>query len=155
MTLEMTNTHGPLDENCLRALEQIWCFQLPKEYRSFLLKYNGGEPSLSFFKYKNKKDDGSVVDTFFGIYKDDNYNLLNKVIEIGDRHTSDSFPIASDVFGNRICIIVKGPNRGKIYFWDHEMEADTDQGEIADYSNMTLISDSFNEFIDGLYEAED
>ena len=148
----MTGTHGPLDENCLRALEQIWEFQLPKEYRIFLLKYNGGRPNLTFFNYKNTDDDGSVIDCFFGIYKDDNYNLLKKTKEIGDRHTHDSFPISSDVFGNRICLIVKGPDRGKIYLWDHETEADTDQGEVADYSNMTLIADSFNEFIDGLYE---
>jgi hypothetical protein len=152
MTLEMTGTHGPLDENCLRALEQIWEFQLPKEYRIFLLKYNGGRPNLTFFNYKNTDDDGSVIDCFFGIYKDDNNNLLKNIMGVGDRYPSNSFPIADDVFGNRICIIVKGPDRGKIYFWDHETEADTDQGEVADYSNMTLIADSFNEFIDGLYE---
>ena len=80
---------------------------------------------------------------------------MNKVTDIGDRHTNDSFPIASDDYGNSICLIVKGPNRGKIYFWDHEMEADTDQGEVADYSNMTLISDSFNEFIECLYKEDD
>ncbi len=150
----MTNTHGPLDENCLRALEQLWEFQLPKEYRTFLLKYNGGRPKKDTFYFHSSNDDGSVVHVFFGIYKDDNYNLLMSLTEIGGRYPSDSFPIASDVCGNHICITVKGPNRGKIYFWDHETEADTEQGEVADYSNMTLIADSFNEFIDGLYEEE-
>jgi hypothetical protein len=119
-----------------------------------LLKYNGGRPEKDNFRFYDKKE-GSTVHTFFGIYKDDNYNLLMSITEIGDRYPSDSFPIACDVFGNHICITVKGPDRGKIYFWDHETEADTAQGEVADYSNMTLISNSFGEFIDGLYEYID
>ena len=154
MTLEMTNTHGPLDENCLRALEQIWYFQLPKDYRNFLLKYNGGWPRKDTFNFYGKKDDGSSIHAFFGIYKDDNYNLLNKVNDIGDRHTNDSFPIASDDYGNRICITVKGPNRGKVYFWDHEMEANPSENEVPDYSNMTLIANTFTEFLNGLYKEE-
>ena len=79
----MRNTHGPLDENCLRALEQIWHFQLPKEYREFLLRYNGGEPNVRFFRFKNDNNDGSVIDSFFGIYKDKNNNLLQNILEIG------------------------------------------------------------------------
>lgn len=32
-------------------------------------------------------------------------------------------PIATDSFGNKLCIGVKGKHYGKIYFWDHENEA--------------------------------
>lgn len=153
MTLEMTNTHGPLDENCLKALEQLWGFQLPKDYRRFLLKYNGGRSEKSYFNFPDIPEGGSVVHTFFGIYKSENDNLLQRIIDIGDRYPSDSFPIADDVFGNRICLIVKGRNRGQVYFWDHEME--THEGEDPNYDNMTLIAESFTEFIENLYEGRD
>jgi hypothetical protein len=65
------------------------------------------------------------------------------------------FPISYDSFGNLILIAIKNADRGKIYFWDHEMEADPNQGEVPDYSNLTLIADSFDEFINSLHDFEE
>ena len=52
-----------------------------------------------------------------------------------------------------IQFLVKNADRGKIYFWDHEMEAD--EGETPNYSNLTLIADSFDEFIEGLHSDDE
>ncbi|MBI2812410.1 MAG: hypothetical protein HYX67_16515, partial [Candidatus Melainabacteria bacterium] len=41
----------------------------------------------------------------------------------------------------------------KVYFWDHEREADPDQGQTPETAgNVHLIADSFSEFLDGLFE---
>lgn len=56
-------------------------------------------------------------------------------------------------FGNLILLSLKNADRGKIYFWDHEMEAN--EGEIPDYSNLTLIANSFEECITSLCGEED
>ncbi|EKS0980396.1 SMI1/KNR4 family protein, partial [Escherichia coli] len=68
-----------------------------------------------------------------------------------DRIPSEFFPIAHDAGGN---LILMGPNSddNKIYFWDHEIEAD--EGDMPDMSNVYLISQSFSVFINSLYEVE-
>ena len=151
---EFYNTQEPIKPQTLQALEEVWCFGLTNDYREFLLTHNGGRPKEPCFNFKGEED-GSTIDKFFGIYKDYNSNLLLRLELLKDRIVDEAFPIARDVFGNVICLIVKGKRRGQIYFWDHETEADTDQGERPNYSNMTLIADSFSEFIDGLSEGKD
>jgi hypothetical protein len=54
-------------------------------------------------------------------------------------------PIADDSGGNLICIAVDRPNSGAVYYWDHEEE-----GEAAPYSNVHVLADSFDEFLNSL-----
>lgn len=150
---EMEKTNGPLEENFLKSLEDYWEFGLPKDYRFFLLKHNGGIPKKKRFNFYDQSD-GSCVSNFFGVQKSFD-NLLKKAKYMDERVPGDTLPIGRDVYGNLICIVVKGKARGKIYFWDHEMEADPDQGEVPDYSNLTLIADSFSEFMENLQDEID
>ncbi|MGL4426185.1 MAG: SMI1/KNR4 family protein [Alphaproteobacteria bacterium] len=152
--IEMEKENGNIDENILRAIEQFWGFQLPKSYREFIIRKNGGVPLRKIFDFKDKTDGSCLVD-FFGFVKDFCTNLLLKRVYAGDRVPENTLPIAADVYGNLILLSVKGPDRGKIYFWDHEMEADTDHGETPDYSNLTLVADSFDEFIQNLKSEDD
>ncbi len=69
------------------------------------------------------------------------------------RIPSDLFPIGYDTCGNLILIGDTGPNAGKIYFWDHECEADPDEGEVPDYRNVHFIAESFDAFFASLHEA--
>jgi len=142
-----------LSDSILRAIEQFWGVGLPENYRNFLIEHNGGEPENKIFKFQTQAD-GSCLDQFFGVVRDYNNNLLMKYKYLGDRVMDTMLPIARDVYGNLILLTVKGKDRNKVYFWDHEMEADTENGEKADYSNLTLIADSFTEFVEGL-RAED
>jgi hypothetical protein len=146
------SNNSPLEEEFLQALEQYWGFGLPKDYKNFLLKFNGGVPNKNYFYFKDS-DFGSQVDYFFGVKKDENFNLLMNIKMYEERIPQNFIPIADDPGGNLVLISVKGPDRGKVYFWDHEMEAD--EGEKPDYSNLTLIADSFDEFINSLHELED
>jgi hypothetical protein len=149
------NHKNSLPEHILKVLEKYWDISLPKEYRSFLIHHNGGEPEKSCFNFKDQKKEGSDVRFFLGIYPDNDRDLLNKIKIYENRIPKNTFPIACDSFGNLIIISVKNKDRGKIYFWDHEMEANTEAGEIADYTNLTLIADSFDEFINGLHSFDE
>lgn len=143
-----------LNDKVLQCLEQFWEIKLPKEYRKFLLTQNGGYPDKSIFFFKNQNI-GSDVQGMLGITPEGGLNLLTEIRTYTGRIPSSTFPIGYDSFGNLILISVKNPDRGKIYFWDHELEADPDQGEVADYSNLTLIADSFDEFINNLKSDEE
>ncbi|HBW25596.1 MAG: hypothetical protein A2X70_04485 [Alphaproteobacteria bacterium GWC2_42_16] len=149
--MNMEKHYGPLNEEFLLCIEQFWQFGLPKDYKIFLLKFNGGVPKKTAFNFKGKQE-GSVLDSFYGIVRG-NDNILLVAKDIGHRYPSTMLPIADDVFGNRILLSVKGPDRGKVYFWDHEMEAG--EGEEPSYDNLTLIADSFDEFINSLHDMKE
>ena len=148
--ISLQQTHGPLEESFLGALEQMLGFKLPDNYRDFLKCNNGGRPQGRLVFHFFEEADGSVLDNFYGIHPNHDLNLLKKIQYIGDRIPSDCFPIANDVFGNLILIVVKGRQRGKIYFWDHEMESE--EGQEPTYENMTLVANSFEDFINGLQD---
>lgn len=150
--MEMEMTHGSLSERELQAVEQLWGYQLPMDYRVFLLNNNGGVPKKLFFFFENKNK-SIFLSEFFGIFKDFNKNILLKQLYAGKRVPTNTLPIGRDSVGNLILLSVKGQDRGKVYFWDHEREAG--EGREPDYSNLTLIADSFDKFLKDLKDEQE
>lgn len=138
-------------ESDVLALEKSLNIKLPEKYRNFLLKYNGGRPVPDSFNFKGKAR-GSNVDWFLGTDQAESNNLIDYLRIYKNRIPQNFFPIASDSGDNLIGIAVSGADRGKIYFWDYEQENDSD--EAPDYSNLILISDDFDDFINNLHEIE-
>jgi len=126
----------------------------PMEYKEHLLKYNGGkcEPNeFSFFE--NGVLETSAIDWFLAIYDGDGDNLLEyiNILKIEEKRIPNSLiPIATDDCGNIICISCEGKDCGSVYFWDHEKEIDYNSEDDSNWSNLYLISPSFNEFIKNL-----
>ena len=91
-----------------------------------------------------------TIQHFF--YNSEDYvaNFFSKNIMFKNRIPGNMCAIASSPSGNLFLLSVKGDDYGKVYFWDHEMET-----EPADYSNLTLIADSFDEFINNLKSEEE
>jgi hypothetical protein len=152
--MEFERNFGPFNEKVLEALEQVWGFKLPSSYRTFILKYNGGVPINDTFYFKNDLSRGALIQIFLGVTPEKNANLLKHLQTYQGRIPNAMFPIAYDPGGNLILLAVKGPDRGKIFFWDHENEVDSDLDEVPRYSNLTLIADSFNEFLSILKSEE-
>ena len=71
-------------------------------------------------------------------------NLLRYVAMYRGRLRADLLPIAHDPLGNLLCIATGGEGAGRIYFWDHEREADG--GEIR------LLAESLPAFLANLAE---
>lgn len=147
--MNMLKDNGGIAENILQAIEQYWEFRLPNDYRNFLLTHNGGESENTIFRFYDQSD-GSCLVELFGIIKDNCSNLLINATYSGNRIPDNMLAIGNDVYGNLILLTTKGKDRNKVYFWDHELEADIENGEVADYSNLTLIAESFGEFVEGL-----
>jgi hypothetical protein len=148
---KIVEANEPLDESVLAELEKSLNIELPEFYRNFLLKYNGGRPVPDGFKFKGKTK-GSMVDGFFGIHNQKYNNLRDELETYKNRIPYNFFPIARDPGDNLIAIAVSNPNKGSIYFWNHERENEIDGS--YDFSNVILIADSFDEFLDNLYEIQ-
>ncbi len=141
-----------LEDDTLKKFEKKWHIKFPKEYRTFLLKYNGGRPDIPnvfSFDYINYRD-ASDINGFFGINVPESYEYNHHLKFIIDRIPKELFPIAFDSGGNKICIGVSGSREGKIYFWDHELEHEDPKEEYEWYQNVFFIADSFHQFINNL-----
>jgi cell wall assembly regulator SMI1 len=151
--VEFTKTTGPLTEQELAEFENSLPVVLPSDYRRFLQTYDGGRPKPRAFSFY-EDDNGSSIHSFYGI-KQDEYRDIRDAIETYKGRIPERFlPIAYDEGGNRICLSLYGDDRGYVYFWDHELEADETQGFTPETTNnLTLISKSFTDFLNSLREV--
>jgi len=149
--VKIIDNTGFNDIGTIEKLEKSTGIQLPSQYRKFLTKYNGGYPIPDGFLLKDKSD-GSSVDRFLGIDVGENSNLEKYLNTYKNRIPTTLFPIAHDPGGNLILIGVTQDALGKIYFWDHERETDDCEPNM---SNVYLIADNFDDFINELYTIEE
>lgn len=137
MQIEPHRDHRDANEADVGHFEMSISARLPDDYREFLLRHNGGYPSPNGFRGGDE-----VLNRFFGLWQkhaDLNYELLahRGVIPEG------TIPIASDPFGNAILLEVARPNRGRIWFWDHERSGEPDKA-------VSLLANSFTDFVKSL-----
>lgn len=145
------NAKNPATLEDISVFEKNINFLLPAEYKDFLLKYNGGQPCPSSFKFFSDRNDGSSVDRFLSLGREKYSNLLKYYNNYKDRIPFGFIPIAHDAGGNLILMELNSGEH-KIYFWDHETEVD--EGETPNMNNVYLISQSFSDFINNLHEIE-
>lgn len=145
MDRRFIDSAGQLTESALANAEKMFGRNIPDPYRSFLLKHNGGRPELNEFRMAGSARPGAIK-SFFGIGMSERTLNLDYALEaFADRIPAWSFPLARDPGGNLILLAAEGSRKGRVYFWDHEREAD--DGEPPREDNLYLISDSFEEFL--------
>ena len=149
--IEMEDIKGPISEDIVSKFENEHGVLLPRKYREFLKRYNGGSPFPDCF---TGMDDNvkSDVQFFYGLRKEYNYSLNKNISIFSDRIPYTLLAIGCDSGGNQICIGIDGEYIGKVYFWDHEWEADNSVDEVPGFTNIKLISDDFDDFFNGLHE---
>ena len=145
------NRFGGLTLEKLKEFEQTFGIKLPDDYRSFLLKYNGGVPEpgiVDFIEHGENQSD--VVNYLCGIHSGEYWASLEWYMDMYKGRIPAGFiPFGYDPGGNLYLISVEGEHPGKVYFWDHENEAGIFDEEPG-LKNMSFISNSFTEFLDKL-----
>ena len=147
-------TEMKIDQSDIDRIEKITGLKLPDEYKRHLLMYNGGqcEPNIfSFIEHGNKTE--SCIDWFLAIYKGEYDNLEEyiRIYKVDEKRLPEHMlPIAHDPGGNLICISCDSKDEGFVYFWNHELEVDYNKSDDFDYSNLYLIADSFQKFMNNL-----
>lgn len=162
---------GPMPEEDVSDIERLLRARLPEEYRRFLVTY-GASSFKHNIAYKmieplapgNSPDDHTgIIELFWG-KETGSYNFVWNMdcYRKDNRMPQTLIPIGGDLFGNQICIGIAGSERGKVYGWDHENEANpdyyTEQGLPVPprlmFQNVNLIANSFEEFFDQMYVSE-
>lgn len=145
-------TETPIQEG-IEMAELLLGLSLPPNYREFLSNHGGSAPGIyTYFKYLDSypRDQKGIVDVFFGILPGSTYDLSGNISTYEGRLPKNMLPIACDPGDNLICLAIEGANKDCIYYWDHNNEEDIGEGEIPGYSNIYLVSQSFDNFIDSL-----
>ncbi len=150
-----TETEENTNKTQIREIENLVRLTFPPQYERHLLDLNGGRCFPNVFSFKEHgKVTSSSIEWFLAIY-DGQYDSLKRTIQTfkldEKRMPTQIIPIANDGLGNLICISCGESDFGKVYFWDHEREVDYASSDDNDYSNLYLIADSFDEFLDGLF----
>lgn len=157
----MVSLSNLFDEKTTEAdvsqVEQSLKVKLPAEYREFLLSNNGAFVEPNVFEFDTEDGhNSSSLSWLYGLKNGDD----DDVIEI-NRFREGRLPnrflaIGTDPGGNAICISCKDDESfGKIYFWDHEKEADEDEGESPNsIGNTYLLAHSFLQFLNSLTESK-
>ena len=112
---------GPkIIENNIYKLESSIGFTLSSDYREFLLKYNGGQPTLNEVKIHDFPQSPTDVQVFFGINRSvKTSDICWYVSEFPDIITRIGVPIACDSGG---ALFILSPNKSVVYLlpFDHE-----------------------------------
>lgn len=155
--------------------------ELPQNLREFLMNYgitdfneevvfepistdaeyihdeNSNQPNFTF--------EGSSVSVFYGKdpEKDGAYDILWNIDNYKDRMPPKFIPFATDGMGNQLVMSLSKDNYGKIYFWDHEAEWDSEDyydetgnvmPEEVKYQNLWLLANDFDDFFTKLHAEE-
>ena len=151
-----SQTESQLSSTQIREVEKIVDLNFPEEYKEHLLRYNGGQCTPNVFRFnENGKLTDSSIDWFLAIYDGeyDNLKMYIQTYKLDEKRLPlHILPIAHDPGGNLICISCSGADKGFIYFWNHEKEVDYSNSNDRDYSNLYLVSQNLNEFLDELKE---
>lgn len=149
MSTEITKAGQALDEKTLSAFEKETGYEMPDQYREFLLKYNGGKPVPKYFKVPGYPYEQSFVRDLKHLDGDGvDLRELNDLLK--GRLPQGYLAIGTDPGGNSILLSLVSPTKGKIYFFDHENEPDEATDDLKDYPNIYLLAAGFDEFINSL-----
>lgn len=141
------NAHEKINLKNIEDFEVKHHIEFPIQYRDFLLEYNGGNVKPNVFKISDEEGE-TAVNTLYGLDISESYDDLSNVFDSLHGEIPDEFiSIGDDSGGNQICLGISGEYSGKVYMFIHDIES------TEEMSNMFFISNTFDSFLDGLYEV--
>ena len=126
----LISKYGNGSKELVREFESRLGIELDEEYRSFLVKYNGGDTPNTHVGIRGCSTDLRYL---YGINTEES---IEDHLQIPVWENKQYLPIGTDFFGNYFVIGLSDENKGKVYFCDHERGFSVRQ-----------ISDSFKLFL--------
>ncbi len=121
----------------IEKLEKLLGVNFPESYKKIVLEHNGACIIPDAFKVSENIES---INNFHDVEKDYQFS--------DERLPSKIVPFARDAGDNQICFDFREEGKVKIVFWNYEIER-IDNGALA------FIADSFDEFLDMLFEFDE
>jgi hypothetical protein len=132
-------------EDAIAKFEREHGVILPADYREFLLSSRGGSPTPRWSSFGR---DGDFVAYVYGIHQGLEWKRLSYAIEQFGHDLSIFLPVAVSNGGNYFLVRLPEPDKGAVYFWDHELEG----FRPPTFESLIRVSDSFSSWLDSLQE---
>lgn len=149
--------HTPATEAEITGFEALIGHALPKDFRAFLSICGGGfmemQPS---FNWPNDGGWAGRVHTIGGLRNDDpDYSLQAQWNEPVWKLPRSLLWILRDTGGNPIVLALSGPEKGQVFFVDHDVEPDDGEwdgtiSEALEYGYLIPLASSFTAFVSGI-----
>jgi cell wall assembly regulator SMI1 len=140
MSVTYSRREAPASDDAIGRLERHIGRALPDAYRGYLRQQDGGRLS----------NNSECVKHIFGIdgAVPEWANMWKRLDTYADRVPRWLLPVASDEFGNLFAISLREEDRGSVWFWDHEEEAD--EGAPPSEDNLEYKAPDWPTFLAGL-----
>jgi cell wall assembly regulator SMI1 len=143
MAVEYVRREPPASAEQVNRLEQRVGRPLPPEYRDYLRQQDGGRLD----------NNNRAINTVFGVGDVPEWASIWDVLETYSERVPDwLLPVADDAFGNLFAVSLRNQDRGSVWFWNHELEAD--EGEPPTEENLKLMAPSWPVFLDSLEKVD-
>jgi hypothetical protein len=133
-------------------LERHLGHRLPDDYRLFLRSHNGGRPNPDYVVTGTPHDPIQHVNYLNGVTDEiESCTLLWNYQVMRERLRPDLLPIGDNGCGDQFCLVLVGPDRGKIVYWDCR---EAWVRPPPDPLDVYPVADSFAEFLNALFDHD-
>lgn len=136
--------YGKLNEEELIKFQNEISFELPDDYKNFLINFNGGVPEERYSTFMVDSINQEIgLQVLYGLNLEDGLDLR----EWYDEYQDDLLPnciMIGHGLGFGFIILMNSPEKSGVYFWDNSFELD----ESSEDENVYKISDTFKKFLD-------
>ena len=147
----LENSSETLTEAEYQNIITEYNLKLPNSYKEFILKNNGGYPNLELYESENEE---FILDSFYALKR--GYELMSDEVmsslfainshqELENNIPNYLYPFANNINNHNFCLSMREEDFGSVYI----TYLDTRK------NNITLVSNSFSEFINGLKELDE
>jgi len=151
----LTEIGPPLTSEAISLFEQETKRPIPEPYKALLLRVNGGQlpGTATVFRYRlpGGKEVEGALRALLGIDAPHEFRDLRHHLELyaaPARIPMDLYPVGTDYGGNLVLMGFTGPRLGRMYFWEHELEAP--EGEPPAERNVFFLAEDLESFLKGL-----
>jgi len=131
---QIENPGLSISDKDITELEEMAGFPLPSDYREFLRKYNGGQPTPDLVEIDGFEESPTDIQVFFGINRSEKTsNISWNLLELGETLNSIGLPIACDSGG---AIFAIKRDQSVLYILPFE-----------DESTIYSVADTFSDFL--------
>lgn len=108
-------------EQQVAAFEARLQILLPACYRDFLIRYNGGAATDTYFYMENAGETVYCLDQFYGFHEGDTgFPAMSRCLWFTELLEQGYLCIAGDAFGNHIVLRIRENGYGGVFFYAHD-----------------------------------
>jgi hypothetical protein len=143
MMLRVDDQEAPVTQAELADFEKELNASLPKAYREFLLRSNGGLPTPDVVEIEGAPGSPTDVQVLFGIDRSvESSDLRWNKATFSDRIPARMLPVACDSGGNLFCLSLSEEDSGSVFYINLESQE----------PRLFVVAKDFDGFLDKIRE---